>query len=333
MSRTLGTNKAFYLLLAVSSLLLFLVFKLFNKITLLTVGHVLYDCKEAMEGLAITLPHSFPSLFILVLFFIVSIGVLLLISQYFKTRKFLNGILKDKVTTPKKIRNLILELSIDDRVIVTTGNTFSSFCYGLIFPKICLSSKLVNALTPGELKAVLIHESYHLKNRDPLKILLSKVAVSTFFFVPILRDFHNHYTLSKELSADQLVVKLRLVKNLKSALSKVLNNLSPNINGVAAFASEGVLEQRVVALTTPAFKPNVQLSIIKMAISVIVLLVIFGTLDLPIHAMENADGSHSYYVMSLEDSRMASCVTETTTSEYPFSSQQLFSPLNYSRGH
>ena len=85
------------------------------------------------------------------------------------------------------------------------------------------------------------------------------------------------------------------------------------------------------------------ISFLKIAISVAVLLVIFGTLDIPIHAMENADGSHSYYVMSLEDSRMDSCVTETTTSEHPFSSQQLllrseskvslFSPLNYSQSH
>jgi len=330
MSRTLGTNRAFYILLALSLLPLFLVFKMFTKITPLAVSHVLYDCKQAIEGLAIILPHSFPSLFILVLSLVVSIGILWLAYQYYKTRAFLNSFLKSEITTPKKIKHLILQLGIEGKVIIVRDNVFSSFCFGLFFPKICLSLKLVNILTRGELKAVLIHENYHLKNRDPLKILLSQVAASTFFFVPTLKDFQNYYTLSKELSADQLVVKSRLLKDLKSALSKVLNNSNPNINGIAAFADESALEQRVAALTTPHYRPGVKISFLKLAISAVYLLIAFGALDLPIHAMENGDGTHSYYVMSPEDMQKASCLLENTTAEFPFSSQEFFSPLNYS---
>lgn len=330
MSRTLGTNRAFYILLAVSLLLLFLVIRLFTKITPLASGHILYDCKEALEGLAITLPHSFPSLFILVLSGVVLIGILLLGYQYYKTRAFLNSILRGKTTTPKKIKDLISELGIKGKVIIVKDSAHSSFCYGLIFPKICLSLKLVNTLTRGELKAVLIHESYHLKNSDPLKILLSRVAVSTFFFVPILKDFYNYYSLSKELSADKLVVKSKSLTDLKSALSKALNNLIPNVNGVAAFAGADSLEQRVTALAAPHYKPGVKISFIKMAISIIVLSVAFGTLGLPIHAMENPDGTHSYYIMSQEDMQIASCLSENTTAEFPFSSEESFSPLNYS---
>ncbi len=333
MSRTLGTNRAFYILLAVSSLLLFLVMRLFTKITPLAVSHILYNCKEALEGLAITLPHSFPSLSILVLSFVISVGILLLTYQYYKTRVFLNNILRKKTNIPKRIRDLISGLGVEGKVVIVKDNIFFSFCYGLIFPRICLSSTLVNTLTDGELRAVLVHESYHLKNRDPLKILLSKVAVSTFFFVPILKDFHNYYTLSKELSADKLVIKSKSLKELKSALLKALNNLAPNINGVAAFAGGDTLEQRVAALTVPHYRPGVKISLFKMIISGILLLIAFGSLDLPIHAMENEDGSHSYYVMSLDDSRMTSCVKETLTTEYPFSSQQLFSPINYSESH
>lgn len=330
MSRTLGTNRAFYILLTVSLLLLFLILRLFTKITPLAVSHVLYDCKEAMEGLAITLPHTFPSLFILVLSFVVLVGVLLLVYQYYKTRTFLNNILRHKITTPKKIKYLISELKIEDKVVVAYDNSFSSFCYGLFFPKICLSLRLVNSLTRGELKAVLIHESYHLKNRDPLKILLSKVAVSTFFFAPTLKDFHNYFTLSKELSADQLVIKSKYLKDLKSALSKVLNNLTPNINGVAAFTGEEAIEQRVAALTEPYYKLSVNISFLKIVISLIAPLIAFGTLDLPIHAMENTDGTHSYYIMSQEDMQTASCSAKNINVEFPFSPQESFSPLTYS---
>ncbi len=65
-----------------------------------------------------------------------------------------------------------------------------------------ISSNLIKSLSEGELKVVLLHESYHLKHRDPLKIILSQVATTMFFFVPILKDIHSHYALSKEISAD-----------------------------------------------------------------------------------------------------------------------------------
>lgn len=325
MSRTLGTNRAFYILLAVSLLLLFLILGLFTKMTPLAVSHVLYDCKEAMEGLAaITLPHSFQSLLTLVLFFVIFAGILLLVYQYFKTRTFLDSILRGKIAAPGKVRDLILELGFDGQVCVTRNNTFPSFCYGLISPKICLSLNLVKTLTRGELKAVLIHESYHLKNKDPLKILLSRAAVAAFFFVPILKDFLNYYALSKELSADQLVVKSDSLKDLKTALTKSLGGLTvPNLSSIASFAGDNTLEQRVNALTIPDFKTGINISFVKLLVSALTLTLAFGILNLPLHAMENGNGTHSYYIMSQENMQMASCFTEN-------SSEELSSPLNYS---
>lgn len=333
MNQTIGANKAFYLSFAVSALLLFLVFSLLTKVVPLTVSHILYSCKEAMAGISISLPHSFPSVFVLMLFFVVLIGLSLLTFQIYKTRLFIGRILKNKVTTPKRIKDIASEFGISKQVDIVSGNTHSSFCYGLILPRICLSLNLVNSLTNGELKAVLIHESYHLKNRDPLKVLLSQVAVSMFFFVPVLRDFHRYFILSKELAADQLVIRTKLMKDLKTALTKSLGNLTPNLSGIATFASENNLEQRVSVLTAPHFKTSINISLVKMLISALVLISAFGVLNLPVHAMENADGTHSYFIMSPGDTHMVSCIKENVTTEYPFSSEGSYSPMNYSPNH
>ena len=102
--------------------------------------------------------------------------------------------LKNKVITPQKVNKIAKELGLVDKIDVVKTKSFSSFCYGFVKPRICLSLKLAKALNGRELKAVFIHETYHLKNRDPLKILLSQAATSMFFFVPTLRDIHNYYT-------------------------------------------------------------------------------------------------------------------------------------------
>ncbi len=333
MNQAINANKAFYILFAVFSLLLFLVFSLLNKAVSLTVGHALYNCKEAIKGLFFSVPHSFPSLFVLMLLLVILIGLILLNFHVIRTKVFIGRILKNKVVTPRKVKDIASQLGIVNRVDVVKRSTFSSFCYRLLTPRICLSLKLVNSLNSGELKAVLVHESYHLKNRDPLKILLSQVVVSMFFFIPILRDFHKYYSLSKELAADQLVIRNRSLRDLKSALTKTLDSLASNLNGIASFVNEVGVEQRIKALTNLHFKADIRISVLKMVISIVVITGAFGILNLPVHAMENGDGTHSYFIMSPRDVHMVSCIKESATTELPFSSQSSFSPINYSVDH
>lgn len=323
-----SANKAFYILFAISVLLFFLLLSLLTKALPLTLSHVLYSCKEAIAGIAFPLPHSFPSGFVFTLFFIVSGGFLLLTYQVYKTKVFIKKVLKNeqsfssnKVPMPKKVKDITSELGITSKVDIVKDNAYSSFCYGLVSPRICLGLKLVKSLTKGELKAVLIHENYHLKNRDPLKVLLSQVAVSMFFFVPILKDFHKYFILSKELAADQLVIKAKLIQDLKKALAKSLGSLTPNLSGIATFANESNLEQRINALTVPNFKTVIHISLLKAFISTLVLIPAFAILNLPVYAMEDKDGSHSYFIMSAGKMAGASCFKDTSK-EFP--------PLNYS---
>lgn len=330
MNYTINANKTFYILFAVSILLLFLLFSLLTKTIPLTISHSLYYCKGVIAGLGLSLPHSFPSLFILGLLLVLLSGLILLVYQVYKTKNFVNNLLKSKINTPKKVEDIALKLGIAGKVVAVKDNSFSSFCYGLIFPEICLSLKLVNSLTNRELKAVLLHESYHFKNRDPLKVLLSQIIVSMFFFVPILRDFHKYYTLSKEINADQLVINNKFIDELKSALTKTLANLTPGLNGIASFASANDLEDRVNALTNPYFKTGIKLSILRILISILVFISAFGLLNLPISAMDNGDGTHSYYVLPLEDEDLVACTKEESSLEFPFSSQSSFTSFNYS---
>ena len=324
----LSANKAFYFLIVVSGLLVFLLLSLLTKIGPLTIEHALYSCKEAISGFSIWLPHSSPPLFVVVLLLIFLTGLIFLIYQIIKTRKFVNNLLLAKIKTPQRVNDIAKEIDILDKIVVVDTNSLTSFCYGLTLPKICLSLKIVEKLTDNELKAVLLHEKYHLQNRDPLKVLLSQVAISMFFFVPILKDFHKHYSYSKEIHADQIVSHTKYAKDLKSALLKTLTSTSPNLSGVAFFSGEGILEERVKALTTPNFKLGIQLSLSKILISFLVFAFSFLLLDLQVHAMENGDGSHSYFILSSEDDHLLFCDRENDTKDLPLDTPNLFSPVD-----
>lgn len=326
----MGATKSFYILLVISVLAFLMVFGLLTKSIPLTVAHTIYYCQGVLSNIVFTLPHSFPSIFVLVLS-LVMLGVFsLLIFQVLKATLFVRKMLKDKVRIPKKVRDIVIELGIRDKLDVVLSGKLSSFCYGYIKPRICLSTTLINSLNKGELKAVLLHESYHLKRSDPLKILLSQVAATMFFFVPTLRDFHRHYVLSKEIAADQLAIQDRGGQDIRSALMKVLNFPTPLFLGVASFANENSLEKRVEILTNPGEGLRIKISKIRLLLSTAVFLSALALLNLPVYAVENGHDSHAYFICPYGDECMMTCSMGDATHDLPFSSQKQFTPANYS---
>lgn len=326
----MGGNKSFYILLIISVFVLLMIFGLLTKIAPLAVAHTIYYCQAMLSNIVFTLPHSFPSIFVLTLSLVMLVGFSLLIFQLSKTTLFIRKVLKNKTAAPKKISNLSLELDIQDSLDVVKSKDLSSFCYGYINPRICLSIGLIKSLGKDELKAVLLHESYHLKHKDPLKILLSQVAVTMFFFVPLLKDFHNHYALSKEISADRLAIKFKGLKELRSALVKVFNYSNPSLSAVTAFAGDSNLESRIRVLADQKNKIGIKISKVKLFVSFLVIMLTLVLLNLPVYAIEMEGNHHAYFICNYGDECVLACSKGETTMETPFSTQKPFTPANYS---
>lgn len=327
MVNRLGANKAFFILFGLFTIALYMLFSLITKIAPLTIGHTIYYCQKALSNILFTLPHLAPPLVVLVLASIILIGLSLLAIQLFKTHLFTRKKLKNKITTPQKVNKVSKQLGIFNSIDVIKDESLSSFCYGLIKPRICLSLKLVKTLNKRELKAVLVHESYHLKNRDPLKILLSQIAISMFFFVPTLRDIHNYYALSKEVAADQLAIKAKSIQDLRSALTKVLLNPSPILTGVTSFGSDD-LGQRINILTNTR-KFSIKISPLNILVSFVVFVFALIALNMPVYAIENDNDTHSYFICPYGGECMLSCAKQGIMKEMPFSSERTFTPINY----
>ena len=97
-----------------------------------------------------------------------------------------------------------------------------AFVYGLRAPRVALSRGLLGQLTPAEVDAVVAHERYHQHNRDPLRLLIARVAGAACFFLPAVGHLAARHLAARELAADRFAVQVRGCAALAGALWKTV---------------------------------------------------------------------------------------------------------------
>src|SRR5262249_59951379 len=73
------------------------------------------------------------------------------------------------------------------RLDVVAGEEAFAVTYGVIRPRILVSTGLTTALTPAEIGAVLAHEREHLRPRDPLRLLAGRLFAAWACYLPAAR--------------------------------------------------------------------------------------------------------------------------------------------------
>lgn len=278
--------------------------------------NTVYVCQKFFSNLVFTISHSISLIFISFAMTILFIGVIAFVIQVVKTRAYLKKYLSKRLVIPESLKTAINNLDLSGKVDVVKDPNKFSFCYGLLKPRICLSTGFAKALSPDELKAVLFHESYHLKNRDPLKIILGKTISSMFFFIPVLLDLQRHYVFIKEIAADEVAIK-KINKNfLISALAKLLVSGTPHFGTVAALGSLDNLEKRILYLTDKQRKVTFRPSILSVSLSSLVVVLSLTIVNVPVYAVSQ-EGSmdHSLFVCPFGDSCTLSCKQSLPSSD------------------
>lgn len=187
---------------------------------------------------------------------IVGVGTVLglrsLRKQISATRRLRSRIDEARVQTAPEIVVAASRRGIDRRRIdvVSSPDAFS-FAYGFVLPRIVVSEGLISATAPDELEAVLEHERYHVRNLDPLKVLLARVLPAAFFFFPALHDLRRRYVAGRELAADRRAVAKHGRKALAGALLKVAQGPDwAQLAPAAAIGGSDLLDVRVAQLET-----------------------------------------------------------------------------------
>jgi beta-lactamase regulating signal transducer with metallopeptidase domain len=153
----------------------------------------------------------------------ITLGLWSLLRQLYATLRLIRRLVARRIAPPQAVGALARELDLDGRVDVVEDERTFSFCYWFVRPRICLSTALVRRLALDELRAVLLHERYHLIHRDPLRLVIARYFAAGLYVVPLVEDLVEHFTLEKELEADQhAVASMRGVRPLARALYKLL---------------------------------------------------------------------------------------------------------------
>lgn len=177
-------------------------------------------------------------------------GLWSLRSQLAATRKLGDNVQSLRLPAPGALAEAAGAAGVSRRrVDVIDAEERFSFAYGLLFPRIALSRGLIEAATVEELRAVLEHERYHVRNFDPLKILVARSVPTAFFYVPALRDLRLRYAAGRELAADRRAVEAFGRAPLAGALYKVAAGPAwATLGAAAALGGEDLLDARVTQL-------------------------------------------------------------------------------------
>jgi hypothetical protein len=190
---------------------------------------------SAAGGLA-----SWPAIVVISGIALVGSGVLF--NRLWKTFRFMAQVdTASAVKAPDRLGPIVGALGLSADVVVVATEVPVAFCFGLLRPRICLSTGLAEILSDQELGAVLLHEDYHRQRRHPLHSLLADVLAAVLFFVPAARELRDLFLTAVELEADRHATRAVGRPALAGALHKMLTHpLASRFSQAGAAAIRGL---------------------------------------------------------------------------------------------
>jgi TRAP-type C4-dicarboxylate transport system permease small subunit len=142
------------------------------------------------------------------------------------------------------------------RVRMVGATDSFSFVYGALSPRVVVSRGLADHASASELAAVLEHERYHVRNLDPLKVIVVRTIEAALFYVPALRAPLDRYIAGRELAADRHALDTHGRGPLAGALLKVVRAPSwEELQTAAAIGGPELLDVRIAQLESGAEPP------------------------------------------------------------------------------
>ncbi len=213
-----------------------------------TLWHI---CQAQLHSLGLAWPLLIPALLTLSIFR----GGLSILRQVRGTHRLVRTFNPLCEEPPARLQALLKNHRLKpDDVIFLNLSTPHAFCVGFWQPHIWLTSGMVTLLSDEELSAVVAHETYHLRLRDPLRLVISRALRSAFFFLPLAKDLAKTVELQQEIAADQAAITyLGDDLPLLCALQKLLQQPAAGTitTNVAAFSPFNVTEARLRRLIYP----------------------------------------------------------------------------------
>lgn len=168
--------------------------------------------------------------------------------QVVANRRLAAHVRAHRVRVPAVLADAAARNRITRVELLPTDASFA-FTYGLLAPRVVISSALFEAATADELEAVLAHERYHVATLDPLKTMIARLVPAAFFYLPALDHLGGRYFAGRELAADRRAVRRSGTGAIAGALHKTAGTPSPVLVGsAAAMNGNDLLDVRIAQL-------------------------------------------------------------------------------------
>lgn len=146
-----------------------------------------------------------------VVFAVIAVGTaaaLWSVQRQCRATRILRGRVRSgRLPAPWGLEAVAVRARLAGRVDVVDEQEPFCFTYGMVAPRVAVSARLAELMTGEELGAVLAHEHYHVRNRDPLKLVVGRALSRAFFFLPVLAPLHRRYLAGRELVADRWALR------------------------------------------------------------------------------------------------------------------------------
>lgn len=165
------------------------------------------------------------------------------------TRRLTDHVRANAAPVTRIVEEASVRAGLAQRLDVVDSDESWSFTYGLMTPRVAVSTTLIASAGPEELDAVLQHERYHVRSRDPLKLVIARALGSAFFFLPALRHLRGRYVAGRELAADRSALRRTGRRPLAGALYRVVAGPAwPELSTAAAMGGDDLLDLRITQL-------------------------------------------------------------------------------------
>lgn len=171
--------------------------------------------------------------------------------QVLATRELRRKLRQRRVPTPPEVVLAAARTRLTRRVEAVDFAEPFSLTYGLFWPRVVVSTGLLESVSAQELEAVLEHERYHVRNLDPLKVVLARSLSQALFYFPVLRGLRQRYVAGRELAADRYALEAAGRPALAGALYKAVKGPEwSELKVAAAIGGPELLDIRIAQLET-----------------------------------------------------------------------------------
>lgn len=146
--------------------------------------------------------------------------------------------------------------------------------YGLVKPKLIISTKVIDELSASELEAAVLHEVRHINRRDPLRRVIAEMAADFLFFIPVLRSLSRRIAFAQELEADRFASEA--TGRPRELAGAILKLAAQNDIGLATALNENWISERVRRLLGLPEKIRPRVGLLAVFVSVIMVAGLVG---------------------------------------------------------